>query len=714
MFFPFESSCIPLGCAVPLKKNKMKSAVYPLLKMLVPYIFGIFFAYFGDFPFVNVIFFIVSMLCLLTFSVFLFHFLSYERQWIPTVLLCLSSFLLGFGLTNFHFSPRFSDEDWQKKDEPYWRVQILDVPVSKAHSVKTVVRMWTPTDGKPFPAKSILYLRKDSEALALQCGDHLLVKVQWKCIEPPANPYAFDNQLFMRKKGIWFTGFVEPGQWKKVGERWSVKKAAANLQKFFARQFAAAGLQGDEYAIITAILLGNDETMEPELKASYASAGVSHILCVSGMHVGIIFMILDFLLKPLDFGKNSRKLKSVILLLAVWSYACLTGLSASVKRAASMFTFITIGELLRRNTNIFHSLSASLFALLLFDPLLVFDVGLQLSYAAVVGIVVLQPKLSALWNPRSRLLNYFWNLATVSIAAQASTFPIAVYYFGNFPNYFLLSNLTVIALSFFIVISGVATLVFSFWPFLLHICGGILCREIKLMNWIIRTIESLPGALTENISLHYAQVGLLYLLIICFYLFFVKKKKYYLFAAGISLSLCLFVADFQKFMAKNKHEAVVYSLNRMSAIGFNSGGDGLLLADSALSPKSKSYRFAIQNHARKDRITYALLSFDNDYERADLMKTGNAIWFCGKRFFILDRETKCYPSGQHATVDCLLLHANPRAVPSQVAASLKFKTVVADASNSIYYLRKWEQWCEENAIEYHDLRQEGSFSITSF
>lgn len=691
----------------------MKSARYPLLKMLIPYLFGIFFAYFGDFPLENGLFLLVAILTLSTFAVPLFHFMHYNRQWVPSVLLYFSSFFLGFGLTNFHFSPRFTEKDKQMLEQSCWRVQLLDPPVPKERSVKAVVKMWPLYSCKPFPAKSILYLRKDSAAIKLQCGDQLLVKVRWASIEAPKNPYAFDNQLFMRRKGVWFTGFVETDNWQKVGEKWSVRKEAAHLQKFFSNQFAAAGLKGDEYAIITAILLGDDDTMEPELKASYASAGVSHILCVSGMHVGIIFMILDFLLKPLNFGKNSRRLKSVLLLLAIWFYAYVTGLSPSVKRAAAMFTFVAVGGLLRRNTDIFHSLSASLFVMLLLNPLLIFEVGLQLSYAAVVGIVVLQPKLLAVWTPKNRIINYFWNLATVSIAAQATTFPIAVYCFGQFPNYFLLSNLTVIFLSFVIVISGVATLAVSFWPWLLKVCGWLLCHEIKLMNLIIRSIESIPGALTENISLHFSQVWVLYVLIFCFYLFFVKKKKSYLFATGICFAIFLFISDFQQIASKDKHEIILYCLNHSSAMGFNSGGNGILLADTSLTAQSTSYRFSIQNHARQGRIRYELLPFEQDYENEDLWKKGNAIWYCGQRFFILDRTTTCYPQKQRAEVDYLLLRANPRSNPAQVAATLNFKIVVADASNSNHCIKKWQQWCMENDRDFYNIKRQGSLSILS-
>jgi len=306
-----------------------------------------------------------------------------------------------------------------------------------------------------------------------------------------------------------------------------IKEKAIQVQHYFSEALAEAGISGSEYSIINAILLGNKESLDTELRAYYNAVGVGHILCVSGLHVGVIFLILNFLLHPLDYSKKSRLFKALILLFFIWIYACITGLSPSVTRAATMFSFVTFGNLLHRHTNIFHSLFTSLFILLIINPLWLFNLGFQLSYAAVFGIVIFQQKLVALWTPKNKVLTYLWNLITVSVAAQLATFPLSVYTFGMFPNYFLLGNLSVVTLSFVIVVSGVLLLVVSFVPYLSTWVAQLLTFEIKLMNILTQSIRKMPGSVTENISISWVQMLLIYLCIIFFFLLLQQQKKRY-------------------------------------------------------------------------------------------------------------------------------------------------------------------------------------------
>jgi len=204
--------------------------------------------------------------------------------------------------------------------------------------------------------------------------------------------------------------------------------------------------------------------------------------------------------------------------------------------------------MLRRNTNIFHSLFASLFILLIINPLLIFETGFQLSYTAVFGIVIFQQKFVGLWEPKSKIINYFWNLITVSVAAQLATFPLSVYTFGQFPNYFLLANLSVITLSFVVVVSGVCLLAVSFIPVVSNCLAWLLTREIRLMNFLIQSIEKLPGSVTENIHITWVQMLLIYLCIIFFYLLFQKKKKIYYWLGLASLGGIILIFDLSKIL----------------------------------------------------------------------------------------------------------------------------------------------------------------------
>ena len=542
----------------------------------------------------------------------------------------------------------------------------------------------------------------------------MAVHAHFSEISPPKNPYAFDNQKYMRRKSIFFTAYANDNQWHYLSHRTihPLRTAAAKVQQHFSALFAQNGLQGDEYSIITAVLLGNDDTMEPELKAHFASAGVSHILCVSGMHVGIIFMIINFLLKPLDAFPRLRILKAVLLILVIWTYAHITGLAPSVRRAATMFTFVTIGSLLRRPVTIYHSLFASMFILLLINPLLFFEIGFQMSYLAVFGIVILQPPLTRLLTPKYKVINYFWELATVSVAAQLATFPLSLFYFGQFPNYFLLANLSVISLSFAIVMTGIVLLALSWLPPLSHLIGLLLTYEIRLLNTIVTGIESLPGSVTENIAVNLPQMLLIYGIIFSIFVYFKQQKFFYKYLI-LSMVLLLSVSKFaEKIISKNQHEMTFYSMEKMTAVECNFGTRGVLLLDSAAQANSTAYDFNIKNHVRKQHIENEVISLDtNSYSCQTMAKQGTFLRFDTLTVFFLSGRDWLYPMHAPLEVDVLCLRHNPRIPMYKLLQTIHCRTLLIDGTNSLYYEQRWIDSCRSYQIPCHSTRREGYFSL---
>lgn len=463
----------------------MKIENYPIVKVLLPYLLGILIAYYGDFP-EKVCWGIGAATLIIFLQVCLLAFVkSYRWRVVQTLTMNLAFVLVGISLTNIRLHPKIAHEELEANTD--WVVRVVSEPSPREKSVKIEAEVLQNIDCKDIKAKILLYLQPTVLTEELEYGDLLFVHTQLSRILPPCNPDAFDNQRYMRRRGIYYTGFVREGAWECFGHVPSnrLKYVAQLARNRLANIYISAGMSGDELDILKAILLGDDDTLDPELKASYASAGVSHILCVSGMHVGVIFMIINFLLKPLDLFRSSRIIKTIFVMLMIWVYAHITGLAPSVTRSATMFSFVAIGQLLNRNTNVFHSLFASMFILLTINPLLIFEVGFQLSYLAVAGIVLFQPKLSAIYQCRTRIGKYFWELLTVSVAAQLGTSPISIYYFAQFPNYFMLSNLSVIALSFVVIVTGVVLLPVSLIPLVTKWLSWLLTMEIRWMNRII-------------------------------------------------------------------------------------------------------------------------------------------------------------------------------------------------------------------------------------
>ncbi len=683
----------------------MKTSKYPLLKILLPFVFGIFLAYYCHFSFrfCPIWFYIASIFWLV--SLLLSFVKTYYWQWLKTLVLSFGFIFAGMSATNFRYSSPLSDKErtfvTQNRE---WVVRVVDFPVRRAKTVKLVVEILRSSHGGALRSKALLYVQQSPQAGSIAYGDVLMVSTILEPAAAPANPDAFDNQTYMHRKGLYYTGFVPSYGWQKLTHKEPnpIKAFAHSIQTKLSNIFASSGMNGREYDIIAAILLGDDDTMEPELKAAYASAGVSHLLCVSGMHVGIIFMIVSFLLKPMDLFKGTRIAKAGLLLLIIWLYAHITGLSPSVMRSATMFTFVTIGGLIQRNTNVFHSLLASLWLLLCTNPLLLFEVGFQLSYLAVFGIVLIQPKIAGLYSCRTKIGNYFWELSSVSVAAQISTFPISVYYFGTFPNYFLLSNLSAMALSFIVIVTGVVLLAFSFVPFLTKLLALVLTWEIKALNGIIGFVEGLPGAVTHNIYYSIIQVLLLYLFIALTYLAIHRRRRrpaWVAYGVFALLAVSFFV---RKIGLQKQNEVIVYEIPKVSAIGFCAGQQAVLFSDSIRSEKDKLFQYNIATHARKLHATQQIVPIDTSHYRTNyVLKNGSFILYGAKTYYLLKSKEKVYPTGKLFHIDVLILQHNPVQEPQQVAEVFEFKEVIADQTNTPFYVERWRSWCQEKQIPFN-------------
>lgn len=695
--------------------HAMKIKNYPILKLLLPYLAGVLFSYFFISTSLSVLIFTLLCVGLLSIGLLLRFGFPLQGQFPALVTLCTAFFLLGVLLTNVRYCPaNFSKTRKMVENSEFFTLQILENPVEKEKSVRLHVQLLSDKQGNRFHTNAILYLKKNTQSQQLRSGDYLAVHARFSEISPPQNPYAFDNQKHMRRKSIFFTAYASENQWHYLSHRTihPLRTAAAKVQHHFSALFAQNGLQGDEYSIITAVLLGNDDTMEPELKAHFASAGVSHILCVSGMHVGIIFMIINFLLKPLDAFPRLRIIKAILLILVIWTYAHITGLAPSVRRAATMFTFVTIGSLLHRPVTIYHSLFASMFIILIINPLLFFEIGFQMSYLAVFGIVILQPPLTRLWTPKYKIINYFWELATVSVAAQLATFPLSILYFGQFPNYFLLANLSVISLSFAIVMTGIVLLALSWLPPLSHLIGLLLTCEIRLLNGIVQGIESLPGSVADNITLNIPQMLLIYGIIVSIFVYFTRQKISYKYLI-LSMVLLFFVSKFtEKMILKNRQEITFYSMEKMSAVGCNFGTRGVLLLDSAAQANPPAYDFNIKNHIRMQHIENEIIPLDtNSYSCQTMAKQGAFLRFDTLTVFFLSGRDWLYPLPEPMEVDVLCLQHNPRIPMHKLLHTIRCRTLLIDGTNSPYYEQRWIDSCRTYHIPCHSTRRDGYFSL---
>jgi ComEC/Rec2-related protein len=356
-----------------------------------------------------------------------------------------------------------------------------------------------------------LYISKKENAIDWNYGDHLIIQGAPRLIKPPANPGEFDFKRFLTFKNIHHQQFLKKEDFRVL--------AAATRKGFIyyshqARSWASDQIRKfipgeEEQAITMALILGVTDGIDTDLQNAYSASGAMHVLAVSGLHVGIIYAIILFLLRPLRSKAWSRWFIAIISLVCLWAFAFVTGLSPSVLRAVAMFSFVAVARPFGARTNIYNTLAASAFVLLLYNPFLIMSVGFQLSYLAVLGIVYLQKPIYRMWDIENRVGDWTWQITCISLAAQLTTFSLGLLYFHQFPVYFLVSNLFVIPLSTLILVIGIVLLLLSPITSIANLIGVVMEFLIKILNWIVFKVEELPFSLINNIQLTTFQCWLL-------------------------------------------------------------------------------------------------------------------------------------------------------------------------------------------------------------
>ncbi|MFN3996896.1 ComEC/Rec2 family competence protein [Algoriphagus sp.] len=490
---------------------------------------------------------------------------------IPAFLGYFMLFILGFLLSEIQQNRKADLLDEELGISLSYLARVIKHDVEKPNSFENQLEVIAFSDSlgwKESKGKVLIYHKSKKPLLP---GQNILVEKSPEKIPPPIFPNEFDYSRFLARKDIHFRQFI--------GDKFTIidssevnssKYGLANFRKKLVGIIEDKVPNPESRQIAAALLLGQKENLDKEIKNAYAETGTMHILAVSGLHVGIIYAILLFPLKGIKLKSGQKSIYLFVVILLIWTYAILTGFSPSVVRAATMFSLFTAGQMRKRKPSSFNILAFSAMIMITMDPGVIFEVGFQLSYAAVAGILLVQPLIVRFWLPPNRVLEYAWQLTTVSIAAQLATFPLSVYYFHIFPTYFLIANLFIIPLAFLVMSVGIIFLIFSWIPMLSDGLGGIVSWMIWLQNWITHTIQLFPGGNLERLTITLTGMLLVWVILICWanWEFGNRKKLVYLMA-------CLFLVwSGDRFLRKlnlPEQELLVFSGEKGFLLDFKIG-----------------------------------------------------------------------------------------------------------------------------------------------
>ena len=592
---------------------------------------------------------------------------------------------------------QISLNDYSKLEEAdFYQCAIVEPVKEKTNSyqltllinAKSIDSSWSFSRGK-----ALIYIEKDSLSSKLKFRDKLLIKGNLNFLDPPKNPKEFDYKKYLENRSIYQQGYLASDDWRLLDSKSKGLDVFANdARQFLLSSLKSNGIEGDQYAIASALILGSKDELDFEVKQAYATAGAMHVLAVSGLHVGIIFLILNTLLSILDTSKKGRTVKAIILLIALWSYALITGLSPSVLRAATMFSFVIIGTVLNRKSSIYNTLAASAFFLLIINPNLLFEVGFQLSYIAVIGIVYLQPLIYKRIYTRWWLLDKIWAITAVSIAAQIATLPLTLYYFNQFPVYFMLSNLLVIPSAIVILSLGILLFVTSPIPAVSESIGWVLNKFIEGLNFGIKEIEVLPNSLIEGLSISVLECVALYIIILLF-IHGLKVRKLKIVNYAFLLALIFIINDLMEDVAlANSKSMIVYHINKKQAIDFIDGTSNVLLANSSLIKDKQKQSFHIKSnwsyldlhnvqYIPTDASKLAETLMDSSLQLVDSYSQFHAI-----KMVRIDNKFTLQTLEEKVNVDYVLISSNTKTKLKDLYAMFNFKSVIVDGSNS-----KWNR-----------------------
>ncbi|WP_313807435.1 ComEC/Rec2 family competence protein [Flavobacterium sp.] len=542
--------------------------------------------------------------------------------------------------------------------------------------------------------KVLLNVSKKEITEEFKAGTNLLIYQELQPIKKNLNPFQFDYAAYLDKQQVSHQLYLNQNEYKITGTRQNFDYYVGWFQDELLSSFQIHGFSETTQGIINALLLGQRQDMDPEVNKHYTDAGVIHILAISGLHIAILYALLLTLLKPLNRLKSGKLYQLLIAILFLWSFAILSGLSGSVVRSVVMFSFMSFGLYLNKSPNMYNIMAMSMLFILLFKPNFLFDVGFQLSYAAVFSIVALQPLFRKYRFKNSRIGNYCLDLVLISLIAQIGVLPISLYYFHQFPSLFLLANIVVIPLSSFILVYGIFILLLNFVaPQIAIVLGKLLSFSIELMNRYISWVASFETFTFKEIPFTTPLLLSLYVTIILGTLYFYEKKFNRLMGTICCLVLFQLAILLTTYNQNTLDEFVVFNTKKATMLLIKQKDSAIVYSNNSETRNASLLKAYRQERFLKD-------------VKMDSVK--NTLVFNEKKILILD-SLGIYNVKQQPEV--VVLTQSPKVNLKRLITAIHPKQIIADASNYKSYVKRWKATCEKEKIPFHTTAEKGFYRI---
>ena len=460
---------------------------------------------------------------------------NFRKAWLYGLAIQLTFFSYARILLHIHQDHPVGNGGASRKFPNTLVMELISDPVSKPKSLKCTGQILWLIKGQSClheNEKILIYFPKKTDQLVFTEGTRIIFRKNLQPIENYKNS-PFDYKKYCRLRHIYAQVYLNEKDYSVIAERKpnSISGVLGKFRKKILDVIKKRVPSDSENSLLEALMVGYTDDLDPWLLKSYADSGVIHIIAISGLHLALIFHILQLIFKRTGQKKAGRWIKLAGILVILWGYSFLSGSSPSVIRSAMMFSLVLFGRNIFREAVLYNILCASAFLLICFDPNWIWDTGFQLSYAAVLSLRLFSKPVKELIPLQNKFLAALWDAGSVSIAAQILTTPVSIFYFHRFPNYFLIANLLAVPLSSAILVGGILLNLFSWFTPVAHFLGWMLGNGIRLLNGSVHRISHLPGSVISSLNLSLAQLIISYVIIFCFYQFLNGKEKSWLMAA---------------------------------------------------------------------------------------------------------------------------------------------------------------------------------------
>lgn len=564
--------------------------------------------------------------------------------------------------------------------------------------------------------KLIAWFPIDSVVEKSKPGDLLEVMGKLSTIKASGNPNSFNYQEYMALSQVYLQFKAIKGQTRIIGEeRYNLKLKALQWRDNLLHVFEARGMGRQEMAVLAALTVGYKDEIDSGLKQAYSTTGIMHLMAVSGMHVGLIYLIATFLLKGFDKKKVFKILKVLLILVLIWFYVLLTGMTASVLRAGVMLSVVLVGDVFVKKPNIFNTMAVAAFVLLVADPLLIFNAGFQLSFLAVLSIVVFYQPIYRWLDTDNWMVDKIWSLAAVSIAAQILTLPLSLYLFGQFPNYFIVSNVVVVPVATLLIYGSIVLFLISPIVFLANWLAFLLGELTKGMNLFILFLEKMPWALTENIVFNQFQTFALYVFILglAYYLFHKTFKS--LLVALLSLGIIFSLNLYYKYKASTIKELAVWDVPGKSFYQIVNDASTLVLTDATEQKAAMLLKkWAAAHYCRNVALGGMDFNFQDSLVLKAYAKLSNNLLVSKKTvsLFLTDNRFKDLDVQNSFPVDNLVVSRSAGYYPDRLLKIFKPKKIILDSSVTGKQADVWKKTALVMGISLHSVCESGYISVS--